>query len=58
MRTGPLRDGDEFVMSGQKFWTSLEHGPTGASSVSTPTESSEAQGHFVLDRGHFTTRDR
>ena len=59
-RTRAVRDGDEWVVNGQKIWTSLaQHSKLGILIARTDPDAPEARGHLVLHLpdGHARHRD-
>ena len=61
-KTRAVRDGDHYVVNGQKTWTTLASMPTGSSAWSAPTRGQEAAGHLVPahrheDPGHHRAAD-
>ena len=53
------RDGDEWILNGQKVWTSLAHTARfGMVLARTRSRGREAQGHHLFRRGHACARRR
>ena len=59
LRTRAVRDGDDFVVNGQKIWTSLGHRADWCQLyVRTDPGRAQTQGHLVPDRRHVAARHR
>ena len=57
MRTTARRDGDHYVVNGQKMWTTGGHAADYVwLAVRTDPDAPQAQGHLGADRGHHATR--